>query len=218
MAIDEAIMRSLAEEDVLPTLRFYRWLYPCISIGRFQEPLTLPSPLRGEGESLPLVRRPTGGGSVFHNESSITYSILYKEDLGAIPKGLLNSYREIHCGISGALKEIDINTVFHLSEERVKPQGKNECFKLPVKFDLMHEGKKIAGAAQRRRYGVVLHQGEVSLELDVWSRWSYNDILNAFISSFSRQLKAKFVKGWLSENEAGLANKLLNIAGDKIER
>src|SRR3989338_8466695 len=81
MAIDEAIMLRIIGESItrsiiggsMPTLRIYRWLYPCISIGKFQAPLPQPPPpppspppnwervgVGGEGNNLPFVRRPTG--------------------------------------------------------------------------------------------------------------------------------------------------------------
>lgn len=230
MAIDEAIMLRQADAGRIPTLRIYKWLYPCISVGRFQDPLTfILSPLgRGKGEGLPIVRRPTGGGAVIHNEFSFTYSIIYREDSGAIPRGVLNSYKEIHSGIAQALKGLGIEAGFYLpSPEKEFVERRSECFVSPVEFDVMSGGRKIAGAAQRRKFGVVLHQGEVSglprqrfwcgsLDLDVRKKWSYNNILGAVTSSFSRQLKAKFVKGWISAKEADLVRELLAPLENKV--
>src|SRR3989338_3832459 len=59
MAIDEAIMLRIIGGS-MPTLRIYRWLYPCISIGKFQDPLTLtlsPSPQWGEGRVRGIIFR-----------------------------------------------------------------------------------------------------------------------------------------------------------------
>jgi lipoate-protein ligase A len=215
MAIDEAIMLRQAGAGSVPTLRIYKWLYPCISIGRFQKPLRLPSPLRGEdkGEgdnSLPIVKRPTGGGAVAHNESGFTYSIIYREDSGVISRGVLSSYKEIHSGIIESLKGLGVKAEFHLSGDNgVRPAADKECFMSPVDFDVMRGGRKIAGAAQRRKCGVVLHQGEISLGLDDRLKWSYNDLLIEFTGGLSRHLKAKFLKSQVSDIEMNLAEGLM---------
>jgi lipoate-protein ligase A len=211
MAIDEAIMLCQAEGGAAPTLRIYRWLYPCVTTGRFQY-------LDSSGMR-DIIRRPTGGGEVTHNEFSFTYSVIYREDSGAIPRGLLNSYREIHSGVIEALKELGIKADFYLPEpEKRSAGGPSECFSSPVEFDVMCGGKKIAGAAQRRKSGVVLHQGEVSLGLDVWSRRSYNDVLIAFTDGLSRHLKAKFLKGQISDRERRLAEELITEDIEEVNR
>lgn len=205
MAIDEAIMMCQAESASIPTLRIYRWLYPCVSIGRFQN---LESALNRE-DNLALVRRPTGGGVVFHNELSFTYSIVYREDSLTLPKGVSNSYREVHIGILRGLKNLGIGaTLFTLERSTRRSLPSNLCFSSPCEFDIVCGNRKIAGAAQRRRYGVVLHQGEVSLGLDVWPKRSYNVLKTAIIIGLSKQLEAKFVEGWLSEKERILSEEV----------
>jgi len=227
MAIDEAIMLCQAGADPIPTLRIYKWLYPCLSIGRFQKPLTLTlSPKgRGEGEgdnNLPIVRRPTGGGTVAHNELSFTYSLIYREDSGAIPRGVLNSYKEIHSGVIEALKGLGVEAGFYppSTERRLEVDRlrRTACFSSPVEYDVICGGRKIAGAAQRRKFGVVLHQGEVGLGLDVWSKWSYNDILIAFTNGLSKHLKAEFLKGQISDRERSLAEELIAEHMEEVNR
>lgn len=206
MAIDEAMLIYRAEDGSVPTLRFYRWSYPCVSIGKFQdikEGLDL-------GRDAPIVRRPTGGGAVWHNEHGFTYSVAYREDSGVIAKGVSNSYREIHTGITAALNTLGLKAVLN-----TEGKGANEavpggvCFTKPVKEDVVSGGKKIAGAAQRRRFGAVLHQGEISLGLDVWSKWSYNDISITLLRDLSKCLKAQFIEGRLSRKEKEIAEGLV---------
>ena len=206
MAIDEAIMVRMAEAPTAPTLRIYRWLGPCISIGKFQchDGALL------SRNSIPIVRRPTGGGSVFHDERGLTYSLVYREDSGAVPKGAAASYRHIHEGVAAALRELDVEAELHPPVARPVPSRVFcACFDSPVESDVVSAGKKIAGAAQRRRFGVVLHEGEIGLPLDVWRKYSYNMALNAFIDSLSKQLQARFLEGQVSEEENCLAKELL---------
>lgn len=205
MAIDEAIMMCQRNRAGVPTLRIYKWLYPCISIGRFQNP----NDVLNWGQELPVVRRPTGGGAVFHNEFSFTYSVVCREGSYALPKGVSNSYRQIHLGILEGLKRLGIEAALYIPEKNSKgPLFQNKCFTAPVKFDIVCDYKKIAGAAQRRSYAVVLHQGEVSLGLDVHSKWSYNMLKSAIVAGLSKQLRAKFVEGYVSDQENILAEEL----------
>lgn len=215
MAIDEALMLCSAERDCLPALRIYRWLYPCLSIGRFQRIDDIPH----LDFSFPLVRRPTGGGAVNHNNNGFTYSLIYREDYDLLPKGALNSYREIHTGILNGLKEMGIEAgLFTYGDKGRRGSFENVCFNSPVEYDVISANKKIAGAAQRRKFGTVLHQGEVSLGIDVWRNWSYNDIQNTFINSLSKQLKARFIEIPVSEKEHLLAEELIREHAEEVAR
>src|SRR5262245_41637676 len=74
MAIDEALLNAVGEGQSPPTLRFYCWRSPTISLGYFQ-PLSdvelQPSAIR----ALDLVRRTTGGGAILH-DLEVTYSLV----------------------------------------------------------------------------------------------------------------------------------------------
>lgn len=205
MAIDEAIMLCQIRKTSLPTLRFYRWLYPCLSIGKFQDPESICE----WKDDLFIVRRPTGGGIVYHNEFSFTYSIVYKESSLVLPQGILSSYKQIHLGILQGLKRLGIDAQVYMPEDTsLKTPPTNNCFSSPVMFDIIYNDKKIAGAAQRRKFGTVLHQGEIRIGLDAWLKWSYNILKNVIISGLSKQLEAKFVEDCLSEEEKRTSEEL----------
>lgn len=207
MAVDEAIMLYMAEGSQAPTMRIYRWPGPCVSVGKFQR--LDDAPLLKSG--IPMVRRPTGGGSVFHDGSGFTYSLVYREDSGVVPKGAAASYRHIHEGVAAALKGLGLEAGLFVKPLPAPGAVKvsNACFASPVESDVVSGGKKVAGAAQRRRFGVVLHEGEVSLPLDVWRKYPYNVALNVFIDSLSKQLQARFLESQISEEEDCLARELL---------
>jgi len=62
MAVDEAIMASVVQGASPPTLRFYAWSPPCLSLGRSQ-PLTDVDQAACRAAGVDVVRRPTGGGA-----------------------------------------------------------------------------------------------------------------------------------------------------------
>jgi lipoate-protein ligase A len=152
MALDEALLQS-ASRLGRPILRFYGWLEPAATFGYSQsyaeiEKLT---PLR------PLVRRPTGGGLVPH-DSDWTYSLVFPPDHFWYRYKAVESYRRVHEWIREAFAKMNVTTT-------LSPSGKKEihgqCFIGTEKDDVLWQGRKIAGAAQRRTRDGLLIQGSV---------------------------------------------------------
>ena len=212
MAIDEAIMNCVVFRRSPPTLRVYRWLYPCVSVGKFQKADD------GLADAAPFVRRPTGGGLVRHGGSGFTYSLIYRESDDLVERGVAASYRQVHTAVAAALTNLGMAAELHLAADGGKMGTPGCCFSSPVDFDVMAGGTKVAGAAQRRRFGVVLHQGEVSLTLDAPGKPSYNAFLTAFINSLSGQLRARFFEGPISEEEDCLVEGLLMKRTEEVTR
>jgi lipoate-protein ligase A len=67
-------------------------------------------------------------------------------------------YQRVHAALSGALREIGIATVL---TEANAPKLSEACFANPVVSDVIENGRKIAGAAQRKTRSGLLHQGSI---------------------------------------------------------
>ncbi len=152
MAIDEALL-EFARSLRLPVLRFYGWIEPAATFGYFQRyanvaALTL---LR------PLVRRPTGGGLVAHN-ADWTYSVVVPPDHDWYRLPACESYARIHGWLQRAFGQLDVPTALAPVARREAP---GQCFLGAEKSDLIWQGRKIAGAAQRRNRCGLLIQGSV---------------------------------------------------------
>jgi lipoate-protein ligase A len=161
MALDEALLAGAGQLQK-PVLRVYGWTEPAATFGYFQKYSSV------ERATLlrPLIRRPTGGGIVPH-DADWTYSF-------AVPPGhewhslaAIESYRRIHEWIQRAFARLNIPT--ELAPEKKSAHARveggddlpGECFTGHEKFDLLWQGKKIAGAAQRRNKMGLLIQGSV---------------------------------------------------------
>jgi len=162
MAIDQVLLESCGSR---PILRIYSWRHPSVSFGYFNslaEAMKLfPS---GLDEKLDYVRRWTGGGVVDHR-IDITYTLAIPRVENLAVKRGARSYRVIHQALARVLQEMG-NSV--LLREQDRSDGGMDCFTNPVVYDLTNsQGRKIAGAGQRRsRYGL-LHQGSVIPEMDI---------------------------------------------------
>ena len=155
MAIDEALL----ETAVVPTIRFYRWRSPALSFGYFGKF----SDVAIYAAERDLVRRWTGGGIVFHGDD-LTYSIVIPVSDPVFDESSIAIYEKIHRALCGALaghnQGAKLATV--ANQLRTRDRGCDiNCFANPVRADVMMDGRKIAGAAQRRTRRGLLQQGSI---------------------------------------------------------
>ena len=150
MAVDE----WLAETSEVPVLRSYRWLPGWGSFGYFVKSGDLPA------SGLKWVRRWTGGGIVDHR-ADWTYTLFVPRGLSLAEARGAESYRIIHAAVVAALRNGDL--MADLAGPSAPAAG-GECFIQPVEHDVLDpEGRKIAGAGQRRTTRGLLHQGSVAV-------------------------------------------------------
>src|SRR5207248_1466855 len=81
MAVDEALLEAARRDEAPPTLRFYGWARPTLSLGRHQDPDEHIDHAFRCRRGIDLVRRPTGGRAVLHDHE-VTYSIVLPAELG----------------------------------------------------------------------------------------------------------------------------------------
>ena len=160
MAVDEALLEAVLRLQT-PVLRFYGWTEPAATFGYFQKYADVERATRLR----PLVRRPTGGGVVPHDRDW-TYSLVFPPTHEWHLLRAEESYRRAHGWIQSAFAELKIVTELaprcRKSEMgNRKSEISSECFVGHVKSDLLWQGKKIAGAAQRRNQLGLLIQGSV---------------------------------------------------------
>jgi len=153
MAIDRAVLVANSEEKVPPTIRFYTWSPPAISIGYFQSLAEEIDLEKCRSLGVEYVRRITGGGAVFH-ENELTYSIVIPEDHKEIPRNIMDSYARICGAVMKGLKNLEIDSNY-----------------APIN-DIIAGGKKISGNAQTRKLKTVLQHGTVLMDVDVEKMFS----------------------------------------------
>jgi lipoate-protein ligase A len=150
MALDEVLLGSVN----VPTLRIYRWMGPCVTFGYFQKI----AEVRTTFPDLPLVRRWTGGGMVEHG-GDLTFSLMIPRGDSAALMSPAIFYRELHGRIARWLSDV-LSPEIRLAREGDLRAG-GACFMAPVSDDLLLEGRKILGGAQRRSAGALLYQGSI---------------------------------------------------------
>jgi lipoate-protein ligase A len=167
MAVDEVLMESQKDRALVPVLRIYFWDKLSYSIGYFQSVAQTVKRFDCEKKKIPVVRRITGGGLVAHN-GDITFSLSLKNPNPFVPSETKSSYLKINealwAGFRSSGSKIDFadcKTAAPLGRG-----GERVCFEAPSCYDLLLGGKKVVGASQRRKDGLMLHQSAVFMKGD----------------------------------------------------
>ena len=167
MAIDEAVWRARQAAMAPPTLRFFGWAPPTVSLG-YGQPLGRDVDVEAcRALGVGVVRRPTGGSAIYHDgpERELTYSVMATaEDLGIGPD-LLETYRWIGRALLRGLQALGAPA--ELVPER-PPDGPAPafCFARTGVFEIEVAGRKLVGSAQRRQGDSFLQHGAVLLGVD----------------------------------------------------
>lgn len=163
MALDELLFGSQKKEIHAPILRFYVSSSPWISVGcSFRDAEALSnSDLILKNPQIPMCRRVTGGGCVLHGRDLIFSLVARYDDGSDLFSSVRTSYEKIHESVSIGLQTCGLDPKFY-SDTGKLPKG-SDCFDFPVESDLSWKGKKIAGGAQKRSEGVLLHQESISI-------------------------------------------------------
>ena len=158
MAVDEALLEAAAEGQ--GTLRFYRWSEPTLSLGYFQQ-----YPDRWQHEpsrQCAVVRRPSGGGAILH-DIELTYSLAIPAT-HPLAADRLGCYRAMHAALVEALADWGVQAVvLQQADKELHHRQPFLCFQRRAPGDVLVDGVKIAGSAQRRCRGAVLQHGSVLL-------------------------------------------------------
>ncbi len=169
MAVDEAMLLSQKEQPN-PTLRFYTWSSAAFSFGYFQDIASEIDMVACCAEGIELVKRMTGGGTVVHGWD-LTYTLILPRHTGE--KNISETYRCIGQSLVNAFEILGIPAECHAVDtdasnavtNRTYEIEANICLTNPADYDVMCDGKKLAGVSVRRNRNGIMFQGYISLDM-----------------------------------------------------
>ncbi len=164
MAVDSAILEAVGEEAVPPTLRFYSWQPPCLSLG-YAQPIADVDTTRLQKKGWDLVRRPTGGKAILHADE-LTYAVIGPKEEPRLQGGVLESYQRLSMGLLSGLKKLGL-PVQVVTDPGDADEDQAICFQIPSDFEITIQGKKLIGSAQARKKEGVLQHGTLPLSGDL---------------------------------------------------
>jgi lipoate-protein ligase A len=139
MAVEEYILKEFKADC------FMLWRNePAIIVGKNQNTLSEINLEYVQANKIPVVRRLSGGGTVFHDLGNLNFTFIKNES-----EGNFNNFRKFTLPILNVLKSLNVNAEF---------SGRN---------DLTIEGKKFSGNAQYNYKNRVLHHGTLLFSSDI---------------------------------------------------
>jgi lipoyl(octanoyl) transferase len=192
MAADLLLLERAADAE-RATLRFYTWEPPAVSLGwneRAESALNLPLL---EADGIDWVRRPTGGRAVLHH-TDLTYSIVFPRGMKLLGGSIQQSYHVICACLMRGLRLAGIACDAHdsvLDTRLVRGQTKLPCFLAPNRDEIMCQGRKLLGSAQKRTSSSVLQHGSIPMTGAFRALPRYLRIDNARREAYERLLSEK---------------------------
>ncbi len=160
MAVDEALMGAARAGEVV--VRLYRWSPPCLSLGRNQRARARFDRDAAEELGVDVVRRPTGGRSVYHHRE-LTYAVAAPADRWG---SLRESYRLLNRALLRGLAALGVEAGAAPASGRAPGPSPRACFRDPLPGEIVVEGRKLVGSAQWRRDGALLQHGSILLRAE----------------------------------------------------
>ena len=238
MAIDRALLSSYERGEAPPTLRFYRWAPPTVSLGYFQKSHGIDLAFCRE-QGIDVVRRPTGGRAVLHQDD-LTYSVVAGTADG-IPFSLRAAYRLICDALLAGFRWLGFEA--GRGDEATKSSQPDICFLRSAVGDLVYRGRKFVGSAQTWSGQSLLQHGSIILEsqVNIWVSMvmldqcrkekllreletrttsmreilgravPHDEVKEAIIEGMARTMKVEFENGELSPREWALAEEMVPL-------
>lgn len=211
MAFDEALLNFVSRGEIDPVIRFYTWNPATLSVGYFQRLTKEIDTAKVKALGYGIIRRQTGGRSVLHDKE-LTYSVIVPESHPNMPSTITEAYRVISEGLLEGFKLLGFDAYFAIprseeEREKLKQPRSAVCFDAPSWYELVVEGRKIAGSAQVRQKGVILQHGSLLQDVDI------DELFDLFIFKNDRlkdKMKQAFVDKAVAIND--IAERHISIA------
>jgi lipoate-protein ligase A len=163
MAVDEVLLDGVAAGEAPPTLRFYQWTPPCLSLGYFQA-IDVVDFEGCRALGVEVVRRPTGGRAILHDRE-LTYSVALPAAALGHDGGVLPSYYRLSLALRDGLRRLGVPaTLAPESAASGTAEHGPVCFDRPSAHEILLQGRKLVGSAQMRRGCGLLQHGSILIE------------------------------------------------------
>jgi len=207
MGRDEALL----ELQSVPTLRFYRWQKPTLSLGYFQDAADIDI-AAAKQRGCDVVRRSTGGKAILH-EHELTYSLCAPEDR-ALAGGPAAAMQAIHQAFARELSSQSEKNVFIRQQSALQSDVASSawCFEDSSSLDICLDGKKLLGSAARRKNNWILFHGslvlEVPSETPEIAALGFEPNISACAGALAAALGIDFTVGEWTPDEINLGNSI----------
>ena len=161
MAVDEALLQCMAPGSA-PVLRLYGFAPPCVSLGRFQAAADLGDDAARVCDGVDVVRRPTGGRAVLHDDE-VTYAVvLGRHHLQPFTKRA--AYRASAALLLRLLGALGVRGAVHTGASAAPAADADpDCYRATGEYEITASAKKLVGSAQITTRDAALQHGSIPL-------------------------------------------------------
>ncbi len=214
MAVDEAILRS-APRVGMPTLRFYEWSEPTLSLGYFQKYEERWQ--HAASGQVACVRRASGGGAILHDRE-LTYSFVAPVE-DARSDRVTAWFDFFHETLIQVLRHTGVSARLSGKPQASAPAEPFLCFQRRHEVDVIVGDFKICGSAQRRHQDAILQHGSVLLQQSPAApelpgiqeladrKFSTRSLIDLWTGALSQKLEISYASRTLTSEEYRLAQK-----------
>jgi lipoate-protein ligase A len=170
MAVDEVLLDKVSDPSCPPTtfLRFYQWERPTLSLGFSQKASRVIDFAFCEARGIDLVRRITGGKAVLHDQE-LTYAVISNDAEFFPGNDIAATYERIALALSFGLDRLGIKTALAPGvTSAFRTTSTPSCFATANHFEILCQGQKLVGSAQRRTRRGFLQHGSILLDFDLF--------------------------------------------------
>ena len=161
MAVDEALLINFKDTD-MPILRLYGWK-SALSVGRYSTLWKSIDRQTVEEQKISCVRRISGGGILVHG-GDLSYCLIMPRDR-LREKGVKESYRDLCAFLIRLYEKLGYKADF-AGEHKADKLRSNICLAGNEVYDILIDGKKIGGNAQRHTRHALFQHGSIPMRLD----------------------------------------------------
>jgi lipoyl(octanoyl) transferase len=165
MAIDSALFEEVVSSSAPRTVvRFYGWRRPTVSLGRNQKIDKAVDIDYCTANGIDVVHRPTGGRAVLHDDE-LTYAVI-SNDSSYFGDTIYGNYKTVSEALCRGYQSLGVAAILAPDTKKVAGFANGAdlpCFMSPARYELMVEGRKIVGSAQRRVRNAFLQHGSMPI-------------------------------------------------------
>ncbi len=189
----EEDLKIFQEFNGLPFFKVYNFACDCITFGYFQNKNQIFNLDLAKRLKIEIVKRPTGGGIVFHSKEDIIFSSVCKFDL--FQNNFRNAYNFFSYIVLDALKQFNLPVSLFAQKNKISTADKlkNYCFSFSQEYEIVLGNKKLVGIAQKRDKNKVLIQGAIKFAKPESNLFSVlkdrNSLDEAYIANFDKKIK-----------------------------
>jgi lipoate-protein ligase A len=235
LGIEEAILEKVGAGEVPNTIRLWRNTKPVVLVGKFQIPELEVNKQACRKYSATVVRRFTGGGTVYTDKGNLNYSIAVRRDDPIMPAMIAEITPKLCTGVVEGLRILGLSAEFEPEGVYIRINGKKVSGTAGIvkrtvafthgtllissdiaKLDEILHVPPYPSTSKLRRFVRSVHREVTSLAVELRREITMDEVKSAIKRGFSRAFEVELKPGKLLESELLLSRQIASSRRDQM--